>query len=180
MSLPQLPIHNLDQRHPGLLSSTAANYLDAARVCLDRHHTPPIDFTLIDNNQTSQAQIHWIPTNDRDRNAWANLDDATRDGAYGLALAAIEHLREFVAIRRAEGRTGADYYIMPIDGDPEDLETWYRLEISGTHLGTPEINRRLRQKLTQARFGNSPLPAIAAVVGFKEKKIIIQTLEENL
>jgi hypothetical protein len=34
MSLPQLPIYNLDQRHPGLLPSTAANYLDAARACL--------------------------------------------------------------------------------------------------------------------------------------------------
>jgi hypothetical protein len=180
MSLPQLPIHNLDHRHPGLLPSTAANYLDAARVCLDRHHTPPTDFTLTDNQKASQAQIHWTPTNERDRNAWANLDDATRDGAYALALAAIEQLREFVAIRRAEGRTGADYYIMPIGSDPEDLETWYRLEISGTHLGPSEINRRLREKLAQARFGNSPLPAIAAVVGFKERKIIIQTLEDAL
>jgi len=29
----------------------------------------------------------------RTRNAWANKDDATRDGAYGASLAAVELMR---------------------------------------------------------------------------------------
>lgn len=179
MNLPQLRIENLDDRHLGLLPSTAANYLDAARVCLDRHHKPPTNFHLSNDSHITETRLDWIPTNDRDRNAWANLDDATRDGAYALALAAIEHLRGFVAIRRAQSRTGADYYINPMGQDPDDFENCYRLEISGTNLGITAINQRLREKLIQAQRGNSPLPAIAAVVGFREKIIIIQTVEDN-
>ena len=180
MNISQLQIENLDDRHPGLLPSTAANYLDAARVCLDRYHTPPADFTLSNNNQTTQTELSWTPTDDRCRNAWANLEDATRDGAYALALAAIEQLRGFVAIRRAQSRTGADYYVVPIGQDPEDLENCYRLEISGASLGNSAIKQRLREKLIQVRKGDSPLPAIAAVVGFREKVIIIQTVEDTL
>lgn len=101
----------MDVRHRGLLPSTAANYLDAARVCLDGHHTPPQEFTLIDDDNESKALVDWKVTSERDKNAWANQDDATRDGAYAFALAATELLRGLVAIRRAETRTGADYYI---------------------------------------------------------------------
>jgi hypothetical protein len=179
MNIPELSIENLDDRHPGLLPSTAANYLDAARVCLDRHHTSPTSFNLSNDNQTTETQLNWRSTDDRDRNAWANLEDATRDGAYALALAAIEHLRGFVAIRRAQSRPGSDYYISPIGQDPDDFENCYRLEISGTHLGIAAINQRLREKLIQAQRGDSPLPAIAAVVGFREKVIIIQTVEDT-
>jgi hypothetical protein len=46
-------------------------------------------FNLSNDNQITETQLDWIPTDDRCRNAWANLDDATRDGAYALALAAI-------------------------------------------------------------------------------------------
>jgi hypothetical protein len=178
MNFPKLPIDNLDDRHPGLLPSTAANYLDAARVCLDRHHSSPVNFNLSNNQQITQSQLNWLPTNDRERSAWANLEDATRDGAYALALAALEQLCGFVAVRRAQSRTGADYYISPIDRNPEDFEQCYRLEISGTHLKTAAIQQRLRQKINQTQLGNCPLPAIAAIVGFREKVIIIQTVED--
>ncbi len=178
MNLPQLLIENLDDRHPGLLPSTAANYLDAARVCLDRHHSSPVNFALSNDQQITQTQLNWRPTTDRARNAWANLEDATRDGAYALALAAIEQLRGLVAVRRAQSRTGADYYISPIGQDPDDFEPCYRLEVSGTHLSTPAIQQRLRQKIIQTQIGSCPLPAIAAVVGFREKVIIIQTVED--
>ena len=110
----------MDARHTGLLPSTPANYLDAARVCLDRHHTPPQEFTLIDDNNESLALVDWNITSQRDKNAWANTDDATRDGAYAFALAATELLRGLVAVRRAETRTGADYYIAPIGQELED------------------------------------------------------------
>ncbi len=74
----------------------------------------------------------------------------------------------------------ADYYISPIDQDPEDFENGYRLEISETHLSNAAIQQRLRQKIIQTQLGNCPLPAIAAIVGFREEVIIIQTVEETL
>jgi hypothetical protein len=42
---------------------------DAARVCLDRHHTPPQEFTVIDDNNESLALVDWKVTSERDKNA---------------------------------------------------------------------------------------------------------------
>ncbi len=180
MGSSQLSLDALDQRHPGLLPSTAEHYLDAARVCLDRHHTAPTEFSLFDNEQALECLVDWLATDQRTRDAWANQDDATRDGSYTIALAALDVCRGMVAIRRAETRTGADYYVMPFGADADDLERCYRLEVSGTHLNEAEVRRRLRQKIAQTIRGQSNLPAIAAVVGFKEKLVMIQTVEETL
>jgi len=45
----------------------------------------------------------------RELAAWANADDATRDGAYAIALGALEAGFGLLATSRAETLTGADY-----------------------------------------------------------------------
>jgi hypothetical protein len=154
------------ERHRALTLSVAGSYLEAARVCLDRHHTSPKEFTLENDRAESIAKVEWEVTDSRVQAAWANVDDATRDGAYAVALAATELLRGMVAVHRAETKTGADYYIAPIGEKLEDLENWWRLEVSGTHSDKSEVKRRLRIKLEQAKQGKSNLPALAAIVGF--------------
>ncbi len=108
------------ERHRALTPSVAGSYLEAARVCLDRHHSSPKEFTLEDNKFESIATVEWEVTGDRVQAAWANAGDATRNGAYALAIAAVELLRGMVAVRRAETRTGADYYIASLDQELED------------------------------------------------------------
>lgn len=104
--------------------------------------------------------------------AWNNRDDAVRDGAYLVALAAVESELGHVALSRAETRTGADYYVG--EAEAEDLESAYRLEVSGTDNGDRSaIRQRLRKKKTQALNGASNLPAYASVVGFREALIMI-------
>jgi hypothetical protein len=111
--------------------------------------------------------------------AWANNDDTTRDGAYGLALAAVEITRGLVAVSRAETRTGADYYLGTPDAVLDDLEASIRLEVSGTDEGGESvINSRLRQKLEQASKGCSNLPAMALVVGFKALRIVSEDVKK--
>jgi hypothetical protein len=164
---------SLHDRHAGISEGVGKNYEEAVRVCLDRHHLSPAQFSLIDNGKETQARAEWIVTSERVRNAWANKDDATRDGAYGISLAAVELTRGLVAVRRAETRTGADYYLGQPGALLDDLEASYRLEVSGTDDGNESaISNRLRQKLEQARRGNSNLPAIASVVGFAARKIV--------
>jgi hypothetical protein len=110
-------------------------------------------------------------------NAHANEIDATEIGAYGLSLAAIEAVAGLVAVRRAETLTGADWYIAPSGTDTEDLETCIRLEVSGISAGgSRDVNSRLSKKVAQAARGNSNLPAIAAVVGFKVLEVAISPL----
>lgn len=142
-------------------------------MCLDRHHTPPATFELRDNVEDEAVEAHWVGPDDRTRRAWANADDATEAGAYAIALAALEVMRGLVAVRRAETRTGSDYYMGQLNSTLEDLEVSFRLEVSGTDAGgSSVINSRLRQKLEQARKGKSNLPAIASVVGFAALRVV--------
>lgn len=177
-NLPLLPLQNMADRHQALTHSLAGSYLEAARVCLDRHHASPKEFTLENDRAESIAKVEWEAADSRVQAAWANADDATRDGAYAVAIAATELLKGMVAVHRAETRTGADYYIAPRGETLEDLENWWRLEVSGTHLDKSEVKRRLRIKLEQARQGNSNLPALAAVIGFRVQLILLQTVNE--
>ena len=174
---PLLPLQNMAERHQALTPSVAGSYLEAARVCLDRHYSSPKEFTLENDKIESIARVEWEVANSRVQAAWANVDDATRDGAYAFAIATTELLRGMVAVHRAETKTGADYYIAPVGEDLEDLEHWWRLEVSGTHSDKSEVKRRLRIKVEQARQGSSSLPALAAVIGFRVQLILLQTVD---
>jgi hypothetical protein len=80
-------------------------------------------------------------------------------------------------VRRAETLTGADWYIAHDGTEIEDLESCIRLEVSGINAGaSSDIRRRLREKVAQAARGNSNLPAMAAVVGFKALEVAISPL----
>lgn len=151
----------------GISEGISLGYSEAIRACLDRHHTSPVEFRLQDNDTQETAAASWPPSDERTRMAWANKDDATEAAAYGIAIAAIEVLRGLIAVRRAETRTGADYYLGNPEDAEEDLEASLRLEVSGTDQGNEVVIRaRLREKVRQAARGNSNLPAIASVVGF--------------
>lgn len=177
MTLLFLPLHEMEARHIGLTLPVASSYLEAARVCLDRHHSSPELFEITDDEDKITVQVVWDETNHREKGAWANNDDATRDGAYACAIAATELTRRLFAVSRAETKTGADYYLAPAGKVIEDLEDCIRLEVSGTDLDESSVRSRLKQKVKQAEIGDSNLPAIAAVVGFKVKLIAIRAVE---
>ena len=109
--------------------------------------------------------------------AWANGNDATELGACACALAAVELADDMAAVWRAKTKTGVDYYIAPRGSTMQDLEDRLRLEVSGVDAG-PEstVNRRLKDKLAQAAAGSSNLLAMAGVVGFKAKLIMLADL----
>ena len=181
MPKPELPIQDMDKRHPGLTPNLAGSYHEAACVSLSADHSPPQDFELVSDETQRLATVRWQPPNARCSRAWANRDDATRDGAYACAIAAVELISGFCAIGRAETLTGADYYIAPKSSDELlDLEGCIRLEVSGTHSDYNEVRRRLNDKVKQARAGRSSLPAIAVVVGFKAKSITMRSVKDDV
>ncbi|MEO1144550.1 MAG: hypothetical protein AAFY26_02990 [Cyanobacteria bacterium J06638_22] len=174
---PLLPLQNMAERHQALTPSIANSYLEAARVCLDRHHISPKEFTLEDDRVEAITRVEWVATDDRTQKAW-DRDDATEVGACALAIAAVELSRNMFAIRRAEKPTGADYYISLTNEDAEDLENCLRLEVSGTRSDKAEVRKRLPIKIDQTRRGNSNLPAIVAIVGFQVRLILLHTVDE--
>lgn len=112
--------------------------------------------------------------------AWANTTDTTRDGAYACELAGVEELRGVVAVRRAETGTGADYYVGPPGAGEDDLENCVRLEVSGADGGDYRyMANRLLQKVSQARSGNSSLPALAGVIGFSARLLMLRDVVDT-
>jgi hypothetical protein len=106
--------------------------------------------------------------------------DTTEAGAYCVSLATVEVEEKLVAVKRAETLTGADWYVAKIGTEPEDLENCFRLEVSGTDIGNSNtIQTRLLQKVAQTKKGASNLPALAAVVGFRDRVVAIQRVDED-
>ena len=173
-TVPTLPIRDMERRHAGLTKAIADSYAEAAGVCLDRHHRSPAVFGLDARGERSSATVLWPASDERIRGAWANETDATEAGAYACVLAAVELAAGLVAVRRAETMTGADYYIACPGDAADDLEGCLRLEVSGVDRGPLRtVARRLTQKLEQLADGASNLPAMAGVVGFEARAILL-------
>jgi hypothetical protein len=176
-----LSIEEMHARHRALTPAVADSYYEAATVCLSRHHESPLEMVLSDNGKKSDAALAWQAPNSRVLDAWANTTDATEAGAYGCVIAGVEYLRELFAVRRAETGTGADYYIGPHGSGQDDLEGCMRLEVSGVGDGDEkDVNKRLLEKVRQARRGKGNLPALAGVVGFSARLLMVKdVLEES-
>lgn len=173
-----LPLRDMADRHTGLTKPIADGFLEATRVCMDRHHLPPQIFSIRNGSAEINVVAEWEPADTRMQSAWANEIETTEAGACAVAIAAVEISSSLYAIRRADTGTGADYYIAPQRGGTEDLENCFRLEVSGTNNGNESyLKRLLKEKIQQAARGNSNLPAIAAVVGFQVLLILTQNLE---
>ena len=151
---PKLRLKALHERHPGLTASLGGTFLEAASVCLNRHHGSPVDMRVVCNGGISTQSVVFPKPDGRVLNAWANDIDTTESGAYGVSLAAVEIEERLVAVRRAETLTGADWYVAPIGTDPGDLENCFRLEVSGVDVGGQSVvDARLRQKIRSSSEG---------------------------
>jgi hypothetical protein len=166
-----------DPRHPGISSGLCEALVEAAEVALARHHAPPVtEFAVSCGGSNCARTLEWREPTEAMLRAWNNRDDTTRDGAYIVAIAAVEAELGLVALLRAETRTGADYYV----GDPAsvDLERAFRLEVSGLDSGdSSAVRQRLNRKIRQALKGDSNLPAMASVVGFREAVVLVSDVE---
>ena len=171
--LRSLKFENLAERHP-IDEHQLFGYANAAKVRLEAHHNSPVDFHLTSKSKSDIYEVKWAPVDDKIRRSYNNADDAKRDGAYVMAFAAVEELEQLVSIARAETKTGADYYLGPVGSNPNDLEDALRLEVSGTDGTDTQIRARLREKLEQTRNGIGTEPAIAVVVGFKNRLILLE------
>ena len=169
-------LYKLFERHRGFYEPLCVAYADAAGVCLDRHHESPTYFEIFTDDSSCSRQLSWVRPSSAVKANWNNSDDAVRDGAYSVALAAVESELGYVSLLRAEKKSGADYYVGPPGADPENA---YRLEVSGTEIGGSEVEYRLTGKLKQAKAGKSDTRAYACVVGFYVKRVALGKMEED-
>jgi hypothetical protein len=87
---------------------------------------------------------------ERDDGTWADLQEATEYGAYGVAIIVALPLTDMPRVERSAKGPGVDYWV----GDGKDergiFQRAARLEVSGILKGDEaKIAARLKQKLTQ-------------------------------
>ena len=166
-------------RHWGLVKEVAAYLRQGAAVALDRNHDPPVVFDVRDPGESvMQTIVDWGQVDQRTRDSW-NQSNSTEQGACACAIAALELVSGNLVVRRAERPSGADYYVAHPTAPVDDLESQRRLEVSGCDQERAAgVRGRLREKVEQLESGDSPLPGVAVVVGFRERLILFEYVEE--
>lgn len=166
---------DLDLTQPTLSTSlspgTVAFQREAASVALDACHTaaPVVAIWLEAGRVPAEHifQLNWAPATDQMRGSHDNDTDATEDGAYAVAIVAME-ASGFRVFARAKQRSGADYLMAPVDASEEEF---LKLEISGIRRDG-DWAARLKAKTAQVRKGLQR-PGCAVVVHFAEPRVAV-------
>jgi hypothetical protein len=141
---------------------------EAASHCLRcNDHASPVILHITGNLSTS-GSLTWDGAGERDDRTWADLQEATEYGAYGVAIIVALPLTEMPRVERSAKGTGVDYWV----GDGKDQRGIFqraaRLEVSGILNGDEaKIAARLQEKLTQTkRSDTTGMPAYVTIVEF--------------
>lgn len=146
---------------------TCGAYAEAAAVCLEnQEHKNGVVFFIQADNETN-TQLNWLKIDQKIRDNWLDLQEATEYGAICLAIWAIHKTTDYKVIRRSPKLTGFDYWLGEKDSK-YPFQDIARLEISGILKGTKgQINQRLKEKVKQTNKSDDlNLPAIAIVIEF--------------
>jgi hypothetical protein len=138
----------------------------AAAVCLD-HQTHKSHVRLVvDGAFTATFSLWWSEgITEAKRRFWNDLEEATQQGAYAVAILLVRALTGYTVIERSRKGTGFDWWL----GTEDNLfQGKARLEVSGILRGTTRrINSRIKARMGQTRQSdNLALTAYVVVVEF--------------
>ena len=167
-----LRLEDLINDRPGLTAARGAGFAQAAAVCLELNdHRPGVELQ-VDGDWSETFEIAWTPATAEVRATWADFQEATEHGSYGLAILIAEHLTGLTVVERSAKSTGFDYWLGNITSSDLLFQNRTKLEVSGILQGEGTIAARVRQKLAQvSRYEGSPLvPAFVVVVDYRPPK----------
>lgn len=160
---------------PGLTPARGASLAEAAAVCLqDQQHQPVATITVQYRNykvESDTYRLDWLEADEDTNNCWANEDEATEDGASGIALLLIREITGLTVLRRARRGTGFDYWFGSSEAEGMLFQDSTRMEVSGIRNGKRPLSDRLYKKLRQLQTSHRDLPGFAVVVEFGEPRI---------
>ena len=177
--------------NPGITPEVGAALAQAGAVCLaERGHAPGTTLT-VRGDYDNRYQLDWTPVTQQARRTWNDDNEATEDGAAGVAvLLASREIGQAVIVRAMKSSwhypTGFDYWLGDdraddmSDAERAATETLYhilgddnlvariRLEVSGIRNGNDSvIKARIDRKLCQMKVSDAlGLPGYAIVVEF--------------
>jgi hypothetical protein len=168
-SIEIMELHQLvSSEIPGITFHAAGCMMEAARICLEEQgHRTGVRF-LVNGDFNTAFSLIWDATTDQMRRCWADPEEATEQGACGLAVLLIEQLTGWTVLERSRRGTGFDYWLGRRGSEDPLFQNKVRLEISGIRQGsTAAVNRRVREKIEQTRRSDSTgLSAYVVVVEF--------------
>ena len=178
---PTLSFDALKNGQLGVSAAYGSFLAEAASNCLRcNDHVNPVLLHVTGDASTS-GSLKWDDPNAADEGTWADLQEATEYGAYGVAIIVALPLTEKPRVERSPRGPGVDYWL----GDGKDQRGIFqraaRLEVSGILNGDEaKIAARLKEKLAQtSRSDKTGLPAYVTVVEFgsPEARFVKSTVE---
>lgn len=159
-------------KHHNLTPAMGVNLSHAAAICIAyRGHD-------IETNATGKGSylrnyiLRRCHVTDEIMRTWNDLQEATEEGACGVALVQVANESKYEVIERSRKGTGIDYWL----GDKNSFlfQRKARLEVSGSLTGDEdELNKRLKIKIEQTKQSDQTrLPAIIVIVGFTQPMIL--------
>ena len=128
---PSLHLQTLGSDVGSLTSIYGAFLAESAAVCFeDRTHRSGVSLRVRGLADTVFS-IHWASVTEIHRRCYNDLQDATEDGAYGIAILMMRELTGKRVVERSKKGTGFDYWIGESDDDDLIFTNKARLEVSG-------------------------------------------------
>src|SRR5260370_29664514 len=162
----ELDLDSMVHGFPHLSPEGGAMMAQAAMVCLDRQGHRSGVLLGVDGAFRARFSLSWSKTVTRAmRRFWGDLEEATQQGAYAVAILLIRALTGYTVIERSRKGTGFDWWL----GAEDNLfQGKARLEVSGVLRGTPRaINSRIKARIGRTRQSdNMALTAYVVVVEF--------------
>ena len=186
MNLPSLTL-GLDRLKSGSIGMSAvygAFLAEAASHCLKANRHPDPVALYVTGDDCFVAHLGWCDSAVPDDATWADPQEATEYGAYGIAIVVALPLTKTSRVERSARGPGIDYWM----GDSRDqtgiFQRSARLEVSGILKGdNAKIAARLKEKISQTnRSASSGLSAYVAIVEFSapEARLVRKATELSL
>ncbi len=119
----------------------------AAGVCLESQgHAQGVNLQVRGDRQGNH-ELHWPLVTPQAQRSWANEDEATEQGAAGVAVLLAREEIGYLVVERANRGAGFDYWLgsKPTEVAPYEA----KMEVSGIRNGEPNVARRMREKVEQ-------------------------------
>ena len=163
----ELELSRLGEGMPGITPECGGALAQAAAVCLEnQQHAPGVSMS-VDGDYRQVFEVEWKPATEQARRSWSDLQDATEDGACGIAAILVEELAGYTVFKRSWKGTGFDYWLSPKGLERLLFQEQARLEVSGILNGSEaDVSRRLREKKAQIEKFEIRLPGFVVIVEF--------------
>ena len=151
---------------PCITKSNGTRFAEASSAYLG-HLGHPVSCRLkVIGVADAEISLKRLTVTDQMKRSLADLQIATEQGAYGVAILLVIKFTEYQVVEQSYKSTGFDYWLGLKDDAILDFKA--RLEVSGILTGDrAAIDKRVKQKVRQTdRSDPSGLPAYVAVVEF--------------